>query len=164
MSAAATPTETPTATGPYVSADLYAQVQQFYARQMGLIDDGHPDAWADTFTEDAVFAEASRLKEPLRGREVIRASCRERQRRLDAEGIDFRHWLGMLDVRPQPDGSLRTRAYALAMRTPRGGALEIFASVVCHDHLVAGDGGWRVRSRDLTHDGAGHDERAGESA
>jgi 3-phenylpropionate/cinnamic acid dioxygenase small subunit len=145
------------ATASFAPADLYAEIQQFYARQMGLLDDGRPDDWADTFTTDAVFAEASRLPEPLRGREVIRASSRARQERLDADKIDFRHWLGMLDVRPQDDGSVRTRAYALAMRTPRGGQLEIFASVVCHDHLVRVNGAWQVRQRDLTHDGSARD-------
>ncbi|WP_159768386.1 nuclear transport factor 2 family protein [Streptomyces sp. HM190] len=151
------PTTQDRATEPFAPADLYAEIQQFYARQMGLLDDGRPDDWADTFTTDAVFAEASRLAEPLRGRETIRASSRARQERLDADKIDFRHWLGMLDVRPQEDGSVRTRAYALAMRTPRGGQLEIFASVVCHDHLVRVNGAWQVRQRDLTHDGSARD-------
>ncbi|WP_069814241.1 nuclear transport factor 2 family protein [Streptomyces sp. TP-A0874] len=139
--------------GTYVPAELYSQVQQFYARQMGLIDDGRAEEWAATFTEDAVFEEPSRL-DPLRGRDAIRVSCRARADRLEAENTDFRHWLGMLDVRPQDDGSLRTRAYALAMRIPRGGALDIFASVVCEDHLVPSDGGWAVRHRHLQHDGA----------
>lgn len=152
------PSRTPrTAEDAFVPAELYAQVQQFYARQMGLIDDGLPDEWSDTFTEDAVFQEASRLNGPLRGREAIRASCRARKERLDAEKLDFRHWLGMLDVRPQADGSLRTRSYALAMRVPRGGELDIFASVVCHDHLVLVDGTWKVAERDLHHDGSGRD-------
>ncbi|MEV7618202.1 nuclear transport factor 2 family protein [Streptomyces sp. NPDC089799] len=143
----------------FVSADLYAQVQQFYARQMGLLDDGRPDEWAATFTEDAVFQEASRLNEPLRGRQTIRDSSRARKQRLADEKLDFRHWLGMLSVVPQEDGSLQTRAYALAMRVPRGGALDIFASVVMHDRLVRVDGTWQVRHRDLTHDGSGRDEQ-----
>ncbi|MEU9982407.1 nuclear transport factor 2 family protein [Streptomyces sp. NPDC050856] len=141
----------------FVSAELYAQVQQFYARQMGLLDDGRPDEWAETFTEDAVFQEASRLSEPLRGRDAIRVSARARKERLAADGIDFRHWLGMLSVTPDEDGSLRARSYALAMRVPRGGALDIFASVVCHDQLVPVEGTWQVRHRDLTHDGSGRD-------
>ncbi|MFE0178671.1 nuclear transport factor 2 family protein [Streptomyces sp. NPDC059002] len=152
-----TDTTPSTPAGTFVSAELYAQVQQFYARQMGLLDDGRPDEWAGTFTEDAVFQEASRLDEPLRGRDAIRASSRARKERLDGDKLDFRHWLGMLDVRPQDDGSLRTRSYALAMRIPRGGALDIFASVVCHDHLVQVDGTWQVRHRDLHHDGSGRD-------
>ncbi|MFF3019883.1 nuclear transport factor 2 family protein [Streptomyces sp. NPDC057939] len=152
-----TPSTPRTVADPFVPAELYAQVQQFYARQMGLIDDGRPDEWAETFTEDAVFQEASRLNEPLRGRVAIRDSSRARQRRLEEDKLDFRHWLGMLDVRPQSDGSLRTRSYALAMRIPRGGALDIFASVVCNDHLVQVDGTWKVADRDLHHDGSGRD-------
>jgi hypothetical protein len=148
----------PATAEPFVSAELYAQVQQFYARQMGLIDDGRPADWADTFTEDATFQEASRLDAPLKSRAAIRESASARQVRLEADKIDFRHWLAMLDVRPQSDGSLRTRTYALAMRTPRGGALDVFASVVCHDHLVpAPGGGWQVRERVLHHDGSGRD-------
>jgi 3-phenylpropionate/cinnamic acid dioxygenase small subunit len=141
----------------FASAELYAQIQQFYARQMGLLDDGRPDEWAETFTEDAVFQEASRLDEPLRGRDAVRASSRARKQRLEEGKLDFRHWLGMLDVRPQEDGSLQARSYALAMRIPHGGELDIFASVVCHDHLVPVDGSWQVRRRVLTHDGSGRD-------
>ncbi|MDI3408189.1 nuclear transport factor 2 family protein [Streptomyces cavernicola] len=140
-----------------VSAELYTRVQQFYARQMGLLDDGRPDDWSATFTEDAVFQEASRLDEPLRGRDAIRESSRARKQRLDEAEIDFRHWLAMLQVHPQADGTLRTRAYALAMRTPRGGSLDIFASVVCNDHLVPVDGGWQVARRELHHDGSNRD-------
>ncbi|AZM94073.1 MULTISPECIES: nuclear transport factor 2 family protein [Streptomyces] len=152
-----TPGTARTAADAFVSAELYSQVQQFYARQMGLLDGGDPDGWAQTFTEDAVFQEASRLDEPLRGRTAIRDSSRARKKRLEADKIDFRHWLGMLDVRPEPDGSLRARSYALAMRTQRGGALDIFASVVCNDHLVLVDGTWQVAERDLHHDGSGRD-------
>jgi 3-phenylpropionate/cinnamic acid dioxygenase small subunit len=139
----------------FVSAELYAQIQQFYAHQMGLLDDGRPDEWSDTFTEDAVFQEASRLNEPLRGREAIKDSARARKKRLAADKIDFRHWLGMLSVVPEDDRTLRTRAYALAMRVPQGAELDIFAHVVCQDLLVRVDGGWQVRHRDLHHDGQG---------
>lgn len=134
-------------------AELYTQIQQFYARQMGLLDDGRPEEWALTFTQDAVFEEPHRL-EPVRGREAIRVSARARADRLAAEGIDFRHWLAMLDVREQEDGTVRARTYALAMRTPRGGDLDIFVSVVCRDVLVRQDGTWAVRHRDIQHDGA----------
>ncbi|WP_017588790.1 nuclear transport factor 2 family protein [Nocardiopsis ganjiahuensis] len=147
-----TPTTDAMRTDSFVSAELYTQVQQFYARQMGLIDDRFPEEWAATFTEEAVFEEASRI-DPLHGREAIAASCRARAERLEAEQIDFRHWLAMLDVRPQPDGTLRTRAYALAMRTGRGGPLDIFASVVCRDELVRSGELWLVRHRELQHDG-----------
>ncbi|MFE9218835.1 nuclear transport factor 2 family protein [Streptomyces lavendulae] len=132
----------------YVSAELYARIQQFYAYQMGLMDDGHAEAWAATFTEDAVFLGA------VAGREALTASARAHSEKLLREKADFRHWLGMLDVRPQPDGSLRTRAYALTARTVRGEALRITASVVCRDHLVLQDGRWLVSHRSLQRDGS----------
>lgn len=143
-----------TSSSTFVSAELYAQIQQFYAKQMGLMDDRRPDEWADTFTEDAVFQEASRI-EPLHGREAISAAARVSADRHIAAGIQMRHWLGMVQVDAESDGSIRSRCYALAVRTPRGGDLEVFASVVCRDHLVpAPGGGWLICHRDLTHDGA----------
>lgn len=138
----------------FVSAELYAQVQQFYTFQMNLIDERDAERWADTFTEDAVFQEASRM-DPLHGRGAIRTSARANADRFLQSGVQLRHWLGMLQVRQEPDGSLRTRCYALAMRTPTGGELDVFVSVVCRDHLVPADGGWLVAHRDLTHDSAG---------
>ncbi|MET8060284.1 nuclear transport factor 2 family protein [Streptomyces microflavus] len=138
--------------GSQVPAELYTQVQQFYTRQMGLLDDGRAEEWAQMFTEDAVFEEPARL-EPLYGRAAIQVSARARVDRLAAEKLDFRHWLGMLDVQQKPDGSVRARSYAMVMRTPRGGALDIFANVVCYDHLVLVDGVWSVQHRNIQHDG-----------
>ncbi|MCD0452128.1 nuclear transport factor 2 family protein [Actinocorallia sp. API 0066] len=137
----------------FTPADLHLRVQQFYHRQMGLLDDGLPERWADTFTEDAAFLEPHRL-EPLRGRATIRASARARADRLAAQRVHFRHWLNMLDVREQEDGSVRTRVYALAMRTEEGGSLDVFASVVCRDHLRPDGTGWLVRLREIDHDGS----------
>jgi|GEM_PF-1336841 len=136
----------------FVSAELYTQIQQFYAWQMGLMDDRQPDQWADTFTEDAVFQEASRM-DGLQGRAAIRTAARASAERHLAAGLQMRHWLGMIQVDLEADGSVRSRCYALAVRTPKGGDLEVFASVVCRDHLVPVEGGgWLVRHRDLTHD------------
>ncbi|MEE1929391.1 nuclear transport factor 2 family protein [Streptomyces sp. TRM 70351] len=137
-----------------VSAQVYTDVQQFYARQMNLIEgaDADPDAWAETFTEDAVF-EAGGQPEPQVGREAIRASVREGVAGIAAAGLDFRHWFGMLDVTAEPDGSLRTRYYALAVATPRGGPLGVRGSLLCHDHLVPRDGRWQVRRRSVAADG-----------
>lgn len=138
----------------FVSAELYTQIQQFYAWQMGLMDDRQPDRWADTFTEDAIFEEASRM-DRLQGRAAIRVAARASADRHIAAGLQMRHWLGMMQLEVEADRSVRSRCYALAVRTPKGGDLEVFASVVCRDHLVASaGGGWLVRHRRLTHDGA----------
>ncbi|MFF4324824.1 nuclear transport factor 2 family protein [Streptomyces sp. NPDC001568] len=139
----------PSATaGDYVSAELYTRIQQFYADQMGLMDHGHAEEWAATFTEDAVFLGSTP------GRAALAESARAHAQRLVDEKADFRHWIGMLDVRPQSDGSLRTRAYALTARTVRDEALQLTASVVCRDHLVQQDGRWLVSHRTLRRDGA----------
>ncbi|MFF3019876.1 nuclear transport factor 2 family protein [Streptomyces sp. NPDC057939] len=141
------PTNPSAAGDVYASAELYARIQQFYADQMGLMDHGHAEEWAATFTEDAVFQGA------VSGRAALADSARAHTRKLAEEKADFRHWIGMLDVRPEPDGSLRTRAYALTARTVRGEALQLTASVVCRDHLVLRDGRWLVSHRSLRRDG-----------
>jgi uncharacterized protein (TIGR02246 family) len=135
-----------------VPADLYTRVQQFYVHQLGLLDQGRPDDWADLFTEDAEFVEVTRNR--LRGREAIRAAMRARAEQVTTRGLDFfRHWLGMLHVEQRDDDSLRTRSYALAMYTPTGGDLNVYANVVCRDVLVRQHGQWLVHHRDLRLDG-----------
>ncbi|GAB2921342.1 MULTISPECIES: nuclear transport factor 2 family protein [Streptomyces] len=143
----------PTPAGGCAPASLHAEIQQFYARQMHLIEGAgaDPEAWAETFTEDAVIELAGDT--PDVGREAIRASVAAGVAHIAAQGWDFRHWFGMLDVRPRRDGSVRTRYYALAMATPRGGALDIRGSLVCHDELVRDGSGWLVRHRRLVPDG-----------
>src|SRR5690606_18154056 len=123
----------------------YAEVQHFYAYQMGLLDDGDVAAWAATFTDDAVFEDAT--SEPLLGRVAIQTSVQARVDQLKAEGRQFRHWFGMVNVTERPDGGLDTSLYALAMSTPAGGALTVHGHVVCRDHLVPQAGGWLVRRR-----------------
>lgn len=137
-----------------VDAETYARVQQFYTFQMGLMDDREAERWAGTFTEDALFQEPNKLA-PLHGRSVIETAARASADKHAANGLRLRHWLGMLSVDVQPDGSLRTRCYAQAIRIPTGGAPDLFASVVCRDHLVPDGTGWLVRHRHLTHDGSG---------
>jgi SnoaL-like domain len=138
----------------YVPAQLFTEIQQFYARQMNLLDGAtpDPDAWAGTFTEDAVFG-SNMDDAPVIGRAAILESVQGGVARIFAEDVDFRHWFGMLDVEAQEDGSLRTRYYALSMSTPRGGSLDIRGHVVGRDHLVSEDGRWLVRHRHLEADG-----------
>ncbi|WP_424185799.1 nuclear transport factor 2 family protein [Actinokineospora sp. G85] len=136
------------------TADLYSQVQTFYARQMALLDNGDGDAWADTYTEDAVFSE-TRMPAPLLGREAIRTSVRKSVARHEETQRVFRHWFGMLTVDPQDDGSLRTRCYALTLTTPHGGGTPTpLGHAVLEDHLVpGGPHGWLVHHRTITPDG-----------
>jgi hypothetical protein len=130
---------------------LYSRVQQFYAEQMQLLDLGAAQEWADTFTEDGVFA-ANGQPAPVRGRAAITAAVHATNERLAKEGVAHRHWLGMLTVRPQSDGTLKTRSYALVLEVPRGGDARIHRSTVCEDVLVPIDDSWQVRHRAVTRD------------
>lgn len=143
---------TSTSAAPATGATLQAEVQQFYARQMHLLDNGKADAWADTFTEDGVFA-ANAHPEPARGRETIRAAAARAAAQRAEEGLQVRHWLGMLDVRPQEDGSVVALSYALIVNTLLGGSPQVHLSTTCEDVLVRGeDGGWLVSRRQVRRD------------
>lgn len=143
-----------------VSAETYAQVQQFYAEHMQLLDSGAVDAWALTFTEDAVL-DVPTLSEPLRGREALRESLRRTSEQLATAGVQRRHWHGMVAVFPQDDGTLRVRCYALVFSTPHGRAAAehgfsagpgLHQVCVCEDVLVREEGRLLVRTRRVTRD------------
>ncbi|GAA5210243.1 nuclear transport factor 2 family protein [Streptomyces thinghirensis] len=137
-----------------VPAELYAEIQQFYARQAGLLDEGRAVEWAESFTETAAFRDANRPQEALVGRQALAAQARVHHERLTADGVDVRHWLGMIGIRTEDDGSLHVRSYALTPSTGRDGSgLRIPASVVCQDRLVRDAGHWRVADRTLRRDG-----------
>ncbi|GHI10376.1 nuclear transport factor 2 family protein [Streptomyces cellostaticus] len=130
---------------------LYARIQQFYAHQMQLFDNHDAERWAGTFTEDAVFAVPT-LDEPVRGRAGLAANVRRNKIQQERSGEQLRHWIGMLDLQPQADGTLHTRAYALVYATPRGGESKVSRTCVLQDVLVRTRGKWRTRSRLVTRD------------
>src|SRR2546423_14033546 len=139
------------ADSPAVGA-LYSELQQFYARQMQLLDDGEAELWAATFTEDGEFGQDIR-PEPRVGRVLIGTRMRAAVERLRESGVTRRHWIGMLAVHPQADGTVHTRYYALVLETPRGGQAAVHLSTACDDVLVRDGDRWLVRSRWITHDG-----------
>ncbi|MGW0534438.1 nuclear transport factor 2 family protein [Streptomyces sp. NPDC003032] len=130
---------------------LYHQIQQFYARQMQLLDDGRAEEWARTFTEDGVFA-ANAHPEPAVGRAGIHASAAKAAEEYRAKGVQRRHWLGMVSVEPSADGSVSARCYALVIETPRGGQAAIRVSTLCEDRLVRDGANWLVEHRQVTRD------------
>ncbi|WP_261719655.1 nuclear transport factor 2 family protein [Streptomyces sp. FZ201] len=135
-----------------MTAGLFQQIQQFYARQMRLLDNGAVEEWAATFTEDGVFDQ--NVAEPLTGRTTIAVAAQKRVDQLVAEGVTRRHWLGMLEVEPEDEhGVVHTRYYAFSLATERGGSPRITASTYAEDTLVRHEDGWLVRYRHVTHDG-----------
>lgn len=133
------------------TADLQTALQRFYAEQMQLLDDGAAEAWAQTFTDDGVFA-ANGQPAPVHGRHAIAAAARAAREQLDQAKVVHRHWLGMLTADRRDDGSIGTRCYALVIATPHGGAPAIHRSTICEDVLIPVDDSWRVRSRVVTRD------------
>lgn len=139
------------AQAPAWSAALHAEAQQFYAHQMQLLDLGEAEQWAQTFTQDATFAVPT-LPEPVRGRPGLVAATRRTAAELAAAGQRHRHFVGMLDVRPRPDGVLDVRSYAIVYASQIGGASRVHRVCVCEDVLVRQDGELRVSARTVTRD------------
>ncbi|MDN3028497.1 nuclear transport factor 2 family protein [Streptomyces sp. S.PB5] len=133
-------------------ATLYAQAQQFYADQMRILDAHDTERWTRTFTEDALVALPS-LAEPLPVRAALAHYARTGAARQRQAGNRLDHWVGMLDVQPQADGSLHTRCSALVYVTPDGAGAKALHVCVMEDVLVrAADGGWRTARRRVTRD------------
>ncbi|MFF4797242.1 nuclear transport factor 2 family protein [Streptomyces sp. NPDC001351] len=132
-------------------AVLYQHIQQFYAQQMQLLDDGEAERWAETFTEDGVF-DGNAFAEPAVGRSVIAAAARRAVDDYTARGIQRRHWLGMLWVQPQQSDEVLVTCYAQVLETPRGRRPELRASTGCRDLLVRGERGWLVKHRHIHRD------------
>jgi hypothetical protein len=137
-----------------VSHETYVEVQRFYTRQMRLLDTAATREWADTFTEDGVFA-ANGLHKSVRGRENIATAAAGAARQRVAAGIVHRHWIGMLSVDRSGSDELTATSYALVIEVQQGGGGEgkVHRSTVCVDVLVpAPGGGWAVRDRMVTRD------------
>lgn len=130
---------------------LYQEVLHFYARQMRSLDEGEVADWAGTFTEDGVFR-ANAHPQPQEGRAAILRGATEANRKLVEQNVQRRHWLGMLQVSRNPDGSLTARTYAQIIATPQGGKAGLELSCSCEDLLVREDGRLLVRHRQVYRD------------
>jgi len=133
-------------------SDFYAEVQQFYARQMQTLDSGKLEAYADTFTEDGEFRHTPG-REPARTRAGIIRDLYAVHQRFADDPQQRRHLFTMMNLDLQVDGSIRSTVYALVITTRPGGKPELVRSCVVHDVLVREDGGLRNRSRMVEHDG-----------
>ncbi|MFJ9008914.1 nuclear transport factor 2 family protein [Streptomyces canus] len=130
---------------------LYQEVLHFYARQMRSLDEGNVAEWAETFTEDGVFG-ANAHPRPQVGRAAIRQGAAEATRRLAEQGVQRRHWLGMLEVSRNADGSVTALSYAQVLATSQGGKAELELSCSCEDLLVREGDRLLVRRRQVYRD------------
>ncbi|MEU4825449.1 nuclear transport factor 2 family protein [Actinomadura citrea] len=142
------PTTAPTTVAP---AELRADIDNFYAWHMQLLDAGRVEEWAGAFTSDGVF-DAQGHPEPVRGRENIRSASRAVADKLAEAGIVRRHWLGMSHISPG-DGSVRVVSYALVFQSSKEKGTLLHASTTCEDILVPDGGSWLIRERVVRVDG-----------
>ncbi|MFI7011271.1 nuclear transport factor 2 family protein [Streptomyces sp. NPDC050145] len=134
------------------SAVLHAEVQQFYTRQMQLLDLHRIEEWGESFTEDATFA-LPILPEPVRGRADLVSSTRRNNAQLVEAKEQHRHVVSMLDVRPQQDATVQVRSYVAVYATTLGEPSRLHRMCVCEDILVRdADGRLQVRARLVTRD------------
>ncbi|MET9564936.1 nuclear transport factor 2 family protein [Streptomyces tauricus] len=139
------------ALAPTAPADVYAEVQHFYARQMRDLDSGEAESWAGTFTEDGAFKPPS-LPEPVRGRPALTEGARQAAAGLASAGETHRHYVGMLTVTPADDGSLTAESLVSIVAVPRGGPARLHLVCVCRDVLVREAGELLVKDRVVTRD------------
>lgn len=132
-----------------VDTELYAELQQFYAGQMQLLDAGHTEQWAHTFTDDGVFDVGG---EQVRGAHHIAHAATRVAEQFAAADTARRHVVTMLTARRDQD-AVATRCYALVLEITRGGEVVVKRSTVCTDILVRGETGWLVHHRRVTRDG-----------
>jgi hypothetical protein len=130
----------------------YAEVQQFYARHIQLMDEGPAEEAALTFTEDASILSPPKIAEPVAGRANLVAGLRRALDTWAEAGEVFRRCYSMISVVPKPDGTLHVRSYVQVVATPRGGEPRLHAMCVCEDVLVWDGGELKVRRRVVTRD------------
>lgn len=138
-------------------------LHDFYVRQLHLLDAGEVDAWAATFTGDAVFTQvapggrtfAGGAPAQRQGRAAIAGALRAAVAKRAGSGVIRRYWLGMLTADPVTGGALRARFAAFNVETPVGGRPVIHNSTTGEDLLVPAPGGWLVAARRITHDAVG---------
>lgn len=148
--------------GPVPPADpgLYAEIQQFYARQVQLLGTEDIDSWSRTFAEDAVFEQetepgrtfARGAPSHRRGRAAIAAAARGAVQQRREQKTVRRYLIGMLDVAPQGDGSVRTEYCAVLIQTGQGEQPVVHLSTTGRDLLVRERDAWQVRHRINSHD------------
>lgn len=133
-----------------VTSTEYSDIQQFYARQMQLLDCGHTEEWASTFAEDGTFTVGDST---TKGRGAISGAAAAVSKDFAERGVSRRHWLGMLIADTAGQG-VHVQAYALVIETPSGnGDPHVTRSTTFDDQLVRQAASWEVVQRVVLRDG-----------
>ncbi|TDD73464.1 nuclear transport factor 2 family protein [Actinomadura rubrisoli] len=134
---------------PPLSADLYVEVQTFYARQMRALDSGKLEDFAQSFTEDGVMRHVSR-DDHVQGREAILAMLRAGLPAYD--GFIPRHWFDKFLIETVDADTVRTDYYAMVTMTDAKGTVVLQPTCVVEDELVRVDGTLLLKSRVIRRD------------
>jgi uncharacterized protein YndB with AHSA1/START domain len=130
-------------------AELRAEVQSFYAKQVRLLDSLQIEEYARTFTPNGVVEHAHRGERAV-GRDELIAGMRAALPRY--QDVVVRHFFDHLDIAPAPDGSINVSYYALVTRTGTTGKVVLEPTFMVEDVLVWGDGVLQTRSRSIQSD------------
>lgn len=117
------------------SDQLYHRVQRFYSERLRRLDAGDAEGWAESFTEDGVF-ETNARPDPSRGRSAIENETKRAAARLGADGVERRHWIGMMAVNDEGAPHLGVEAYCLVVETARGGVPRLAYSLTLRSRVV----------------------------
>jgi uncharacterized protein YndB with AHSA1/START domain len=134
---------------PAVTADLYVEIQMFYARQMRLLDNLRLEEYADTYTEDGVVEHVTR-GERAEGRAAMLAGMRAGLPRI--AGVAVRHWFDKMLVEPLGEDTYAVSYYTLVSRTGADGQISFEPTFTVSDVLVRRDGALLTRSRSIYRD------------
>ncbi|MEU5539794.1 nuclear transport factor 2 family protein [Streptomyces sp. NPDC020362] len=158
------------ATGQRVTADLYVEVQQFYARQMPLLEERRLEEFLETLTEDGSIEHRpggwklegrAQLLTEMRQRRgdperplVDEVSAREARQKNIAyyDGLVYRYWFDRMRIDIVDEDTLNVRYQAIVSMTDAAGRVSFEPTTVVEDVLVRIDGQLYTRSRLVTHD------------
>ena len=134
---------------PRISADLYVEIQGFYAHQMPLLEDRKVEEFARTFTEDGVYAHAKDGWE-LVGRQSLISEIRAA---LPHYGVKvFRHWFDKMVIRAVDEATYQVTFRSLVSITDESGHVTFEPSATIEDVLVRRGDRLLTRSRVVRHD------------
>lgn len=131
-------------------SEIHCQVEQFYASQMQVLDEGDAAAWAATFTEDGVFT-SNGMPDQVTGRAALQAGAVHAISQLTTSGVTRRHIVSNIRVEQVSDDVLRVSSYVPVIDTVDGEA-RIKTSTVMHDTLTRSGATWLVSHRTVLRD------------
>ncbi|MFD0900475.1 nuclear transport factor 2 family protein [Actinomadura sediminis] len=127
-----------------------SQIEQFYAEQMALLDEGDAGSWVNTFVDDGVFVPPGGAPE-VKGRSALLAGTEATVARLAEAGTVRRHVLTNLNLVALVEGGAQVTAYVLIVDSAAGES-RITTSTVMRDQLVSDGRRWYVARRAVSRD------------